>query len=198
MWGDWMTALSDSYIKSLDLLQKKKTEDAAKEFSQGFVATVKKLYSEAASTYPARFSKVDDWCTWTKNLYVLTRQAEDSLGRGKKKEALGRLARLREHFDTLHVKAQVRKTNDYIYAFRRMLEKGKTEAKQVSGLLNALDKAEPSAKAKAKAEDYAKARAEWSKQVATAMEDGKILKRKLKKLRASTEKFYREFGIQFE
>lgn len=198
LWSDWMATMSGSYVKTLDLLGANKMEEATKEFQQGFVTTVKKLYSQAASTYPTRFAKMDNWCNWAKQLYVLTREAEDALTGGKKAEALKKLAELREHFNGLHEKTQTQKSNDYIHGFRQKVESGKARVEELKALMAALDKAEPSAKAKAEAEAYAKAKAEWSKEVSAILESGKIKRGEIKPLRQSTEKLYREFGIQFE
>ena len=48
------------------------------------------------------------------------------------------------------------------------------------------------------ATEYGKAKGEWAKQVAEIIEDDKISPDELHRLRGSAEKFYREFGIQFE
>jgi hypothetical protein len=74
LWDSWVISLSDSYGRTLDLLESNTPKEAAKEFRNGFVKTIKKLYSKASENYPARFSKGRDWRGWARNLYILTRK----------------------------------------------------------------------------------------------------------------------------
>ena len=57
-----MLSLSKSYARTLELLDEGKVAEAGANFQKEFVATVKKLYSEAAQTYPLRFKKAENWC----------------------------------------------------------------------------------------------------------------------------------------
>jgi len=193
-----MVALSESYVKTLDPLAAGRTAEAATEFHDNFTPTVKKLYSEAAQIYPVRFSKSENWCIWTKQLYVQTIKLDETLGKGDQAEALKMLADLREHINNLHLQTQTQKANDFIYAFHRQLAQPAPEARELSALADKLAKADPSAKAKANAEAYGKARAEWSRQAEAALEGGTLDSGKRRALRASTEKFYHDYGMQFE
>jgi hypothetical protein len=193
-----MVSLSESYAKTLDPLKAGQTAEAAKEFHDTFTPTVKKLYSEAAQIYPVRSSKSENWCIWTRQFYVQTIKLDETLGKGDQAEALKMLAALREHINNLHEQAHVQKANDFIYAFHRQLEQSAPAAGELSALADKLAKADPSAKAKANAEAYAKARAEWSRQATAALADGRLASGRRKALRASTEKFYHDYGLPFE
>jgi hypothetical protein len=58
LWDGWMIDLGHSYPKTLSLLEQGKLDAALTEYRTGCLASIKKLYSEAASTYPVRFSKL--------------------------------------------------------------------------------------------------------------------------------------------
>lgn len=196
-----MTALSQSYIRVMTLMKDKKTDEAAQEFRTGMAATVRKLYSEAASAYPQRYSgKIaeDAWSEWSAQLYQKTRKAEDALKKGDAEAAAKLLPELREHVYALHEKTQTRKANDYIYAFYRKAEGDKVQIADLASLAAELDKAQPSLKAKSEAEAYGKAKAEWSGKVEPILKDGKIQRGEQKELQNASEKFYEAFGIQFE
>ena len=193
-----MVSLSESYIKTLSLLEEGESAEASREFNRGFVPTVKKLYSEAATTYPTRFSRVDDWCAWTKQLYIFTRRAENAFRDGQTEEALEKLSSLREHFYALHVESQTQKSNDYIYDYLVKTRAEQPAVDELNSILILVGNAEPSAKASADLEAYEKARSTWSDRVAPLLEDGAIVPGEIEMLRQVTEEFYRDFGIQFE
>lgn len=198
LWDSWVTSLSDSYGRTLDLLESNKSKEAAKEFCNGFVKTIKKLYSEAAENYPARFSKGRDWGSWTRNLYILTRKCENALRETNTDEARTRLASLREHFYKLHEETGTSKSSDFIYAFRKAAWKDKPSIDELKALRDALEKAKPSNKASADEETFRKARAQWAGRIDPILEDGVIEPSELEPLRTATETFYRSFGLQFE
>lgn len=195
-----MIALSKSHAKTLALAEAGKVDEAAKEFREHFIYNFKSFYSEAADAYPDRFNKIKkgNWPDWTKRLYNLTREIDNTLQQGQRDKALAKLGEIREQFDVMHTQAQARKSNDCIYAFRAALLKGKPQTENLKKLAAAVEKAEPSINAKAKAEKYAKAKAEWSQLVAKIIKDGKITQAEMEQLQGQTEQFYRDFGIQFE
>lgn len=193
-----MVTLSESYAKTIELVEAGKIDAAAKEYSENFSSTVKKMFSNTAKTYPLRFSKVDNWCEWMKDVYVKTRQAEDALAAGDKDKALAALAAIREHMNVLHVRAQALKSNDYIYALEQQAKKSQPDAAAMSRLAAGLAQAAPSAKAKAEAESYTGAKQAWEKGAGAALKDGKIEAGEIKRLRADTSRFYKAYGIQFE
>jgi len=193
-----MVLLAESYVKTLDLLQEERAIEASQEFKRNFVQPVKKLYSEAAEVYPPRFSKVDDWCAWTKRLYVLTRKAENALRDGQTQQALAELSRLREHFYLLHVEAETQKSNDYIYAFLMRAQAEHPDAAELNSLATLVMDAEPCRSTGADADGYEKARSDWSSTVTALLEDGTIDADEIGPLREITYDFYRSFGVQFE
>lgn len=242
-WDAWMESLSQTYVETLDLLDKDKGEEAHKLFKEKFLSTVKDMYAEVAETYPIRFSKTDNWCVWTKQLYTLTRMTERALEKKEKENAVKMLVFLREHFNVLHEKADFQRSNDFIYAlhlrinaenpvfadiprireklggataqFVRQCSCGKNHEtdpdckkvvvdpkapmpEQVKVYRSLVEKAEPSAKAKANAEVYEKAQKGWLASVDKILEDNEINQDEMDSLRKETEKFFNEFGIQFE
>jgi len=193
-----MASLSDSYAQTLELAKGEKWDQATAVYRQQFVPTIKKLYSEAAQTYPVRFKKIDDWCAWTRNLYLLTRKAEAAFADKKPQEALPHLAELRRHIHNMHVATEVLKTNDHIYAFQMETSKDTPAAKALKEARGALDGAQLSAKAKKNLDAYKEAKATWVAAVDPLLADGEIQPGERDALRAATDTFYRAFGIQFE
>ncbi len=193
-----MTDLSESYAVSMDLLAQDKPGEAKDQFRRRFVMTVKKLFSEAARTYPARFEKAKCWTDWTRDLYTLTRKAEDAFGKGDIDQARILLPELRRHFYNLHREVGLDRTNDGIYAFLVLLDNDRVSAEQLKAALEAVDRAEPATKAKAESDAYAKAKAPWKEQVEPMLAGGAIAKTQIDALRASTLGLYKAYGIQFE
>jgi len=193
-----MKSLSDSYVKTLDLLKSNKSQEASQEFATNFVATVKKLFSEVENTYPPKFLRINDWCTWVKQLYRMTVTADKMLKKGDIENSMKMLSMLREHFYNLHVETKTEKTNDYIYAFYVSTNKDTQDLKELKSIQEQLDKAELSVKAKSNEEDYKKAKSEWLSKVNESLKADTIAPESLTSLRQVTEKFYNEFGIQFE
>ena len=146
-WDGWMASLSENYIKTLDLLKEGKTKDASDLFEKEFVPTVKKAYSEVAEVYPVRFSKTDNWCVWTKQLYILTGMTERALSKKDIDDAFMFLAVLREHFNVLHQKADYRKSNDYIYICYLKLNGDDPVLSRIPAIREKLEKSTARAKA---------------------------------------------------
>jgi hypothetical protein len=198
LWDSSMVALTESCVKTSDLLAEGKTEDAAKEFSTNFVVTMKKLYSEAAETYPVRFSQIDEWCKWTKRVYIWTRRTEEALKGGKREDAEKYLPLFREYFYVMHEESKALKSNDHLYAFHKELAGESPSADALSKAKAAFEKAEPSMRAKAESEAFDRAKKAWLEQVSTALRGSSLGAQQLDALRVATGPFYREFGIQFE
>lgn len=194
-----MKALSDSYVKTLEFLKANKPEEASKEFTENFVAVVKKLFSETENTYPPKFSKNSDcWCTWVKELYKITVTTDKILKKNEVENANKMLSMLREHFYKIHVETKTELSNDFIYTFNINTNKDTVDVKALKSVLEQLDKAELSAKAKANEENFKKAKSDWLSKVSELLKTDTIAPESLTSLRQVTEKFYNEFGIQFE
>lgn len=195
-----MGLMSEGYAGTLGSLDAGKAEEASRLFKRRCVQAVKKLYAEAAETYPVRFSGAEDydWCAWTRQLYVLTRRIEDALEQGRLDEAIERLPGLREHFYGLHVEAKTLKANDHIYAYLRELLDDAPSLDDLVEIQEFLSKAEPSAKALAEGEAYERAKSRWTEAVGVIVDDGAIDSAELPALREASQRFYEEFGIQFE
>jgi hypothetical protein len=198
MWDGWMVSLSGSYEKTVELLEAGKAKEAREEFGARFVPTVKKLYTEAPKTYPVRFAKINDWCSWMKNLYTMSLTAEKALSGDDSAGSKKLLAGLRAHFYGLHRETETLRVNDWIYAFVTAAAKEKPSAEELKAVSKSIGTAQPSVKALANADAFSKARSEWLAQVSTILEDGRIDAGELKTLRTTSDGFYRAFGTQFE
>ena len=193
-----MDRMAASYLKTLVLLEDGKTEDATLEYRKGYLASIKKLYAEAGSTYPLRFSKAERWCVWTKKLYVLSRRTEEALKAGDTNKATGLLEDLRGHFYALHKETKTFHCNDLIYQFRDEAAKKEPSAEKLKVVVERLEKTEPSFIAKKKSKEYSEAKEKWKEAVAPLLEDGQVDPSEQASLRKASESFYRAFGIQYE
>ena len=193
-----MNRLSEGYLKTLDCLDKGNLKQAEMEYRKGYMANVKKLYAEAGSTYPLRFSKAEHWCVWTKKLYVLSRQTEEVLKKQDSEQALKLLEQSRRHFYQLHEETATFHCNDLVYEFYTEAAEPKPFEKQLQNIMKRLEKAEPSCIAKEKAKLYAEAKSAWQTAVTPLLNDGEIDSSERVSLRKATEVFYRAFGIQYE
>jgi hypothetical protein len=198
LWDSWMSNLAGSYLKTLVFLDDEKVGQAALEYRKGYMANVKKLYSEAAKTYPLRFSKAEHWCVWTKKLYTLSRQTEEALKKEDAKKALTLLEEARKHFYALHKETETFHCNDHIYEFRMEALKSELSGKKLNDIMKRLDEAEPSCIARKKSKEYIEAKDRWKRDVTPLLDDGRIEESEQELLRKVSETFYRAFGIQFE
>ena len=193
-----MKEMSESYVKTLTFVKAGDMAAADKEFNGNFVAAVKKLYTEAAEIYPVRFSKVNDWCTWTKSFYKLTQRTSKVFVKGQEEVALTFLEGLRDLFYQLHKEAGTLKTNDFVYALRKESRAEKPSTAELKKIADALQKAEDSIKTKEMAAQYTEARALWLKTASEFLNAGTVDSQTLNTLRSATEEFYMLFGVQFE
>jgi uncharacterized protein (UPF0335 family) len=198
LWNGWMNRLGEGYLKTLDCLDKGNLKQAELEYRKGYLANVKKLYAEAGSTYPLRFSKAEHWCVWTKKLYVLSRQTEDCLKKQEAEQALELLEQMRRHFYQLHEETATFHCNDVIYEFYTEAAQSKPSEEQLQKIISRLAEAEPSCIAKEKAELYAEAKSAWQTAVNPLLNDGEIDSNERDSLLKASEVFYRAFGIQYE
>ncbi len=193
-----MKHLGEGCLKTLDCLDKGNLKQAELEYRKGYLANVKKLYAEAGSTYPLRFSKAEHWCVWTKKLYVLSRQTEDVLKKQDSKQALKLLEQARRHFYSLHKETGTLHCNDVIYDFYTEAAQTEPSKEKLQKIMKQLEKAEPSCIAKEKAKQYTEAKNAWQKAVTALLDDGEIDSSERDSLRKASEVFYRAFGIQYE
>ncbi len=193
-----MDKMSVSYAKTMTLLDADDLEKASKEYKAGFNQEVKKLYSESAKVYPLRYSKVKDWCAWTKVLYITSRKTEIALDKGKKELALKNLAALRKHFYSLHVETKTEKASDYIYAFRDKANADQLEPAKLKSLYDLLLTAPPSGAAAKAQEKFDEARDAWSAQIEPLLQDDKIEEAEVAVLRSAAEDLYGKYGMVLE
>ena len=193
-----MDQMASSYLKTLVCLEGGKIGEATLEYRKGYLASVKKLYAEAGSTYPLRFSKAEHWCVWTKKLYVLSRRTEEALKAQDSKKALKLLEESRGHFYALHKETGTFHCNDLIYELRMEAAKSQPSEAQLQAVVKKLDQAAPSCIARKKAEAYAEAIDAWKKAIAPLLDDGRIDPSEKYALNKASEVFYRAFGIQYE
>ena len=193
-----MVSLSGSYEKTSDFLEAGKGSEAREEFRVQFVPVVKKLYTEAPKTYPTRFAKFNDWCTWVRKLYVMSMTAEKTLAGGDLAASKKALAELRAHFYGLHRETETLKVNDWIYAFIVAANQDSPDTTELRKLCESVEKAQLSTRAKANAEAFNKAKTRWLAQVRGVLQDGAIAPAEVGTLRSASASFYRAFGMQFE
>lgn len=193
-----MSRLAESHLNTLNHIDNGKLEQAEQEYRKGYMANIKKLYSEAAKTYPLRFSKAEHWCVWTKKLYVLSRQTEEVLKKRDSKKALKLLEETREHFYLLHEETETIHCNDIVYKLHTEATQDKLSEEQFQKIIKQLEKTEPSSIAKEKAEEYIEAKNTWQKAIKPLLNDGEIDSLERKTLGDATEVLYRAFGIQYE
>jgi hypothetical protein len=197
-WDKWMKDMSASYSDTLNFIESGKIELAATRFAEKFQSSAKDLYTQSGTVYPPKYSNVNDWCAWTKELYKLTSQTNKALEEKDAKCARELLQKLRIHMFNMHAEAKAMKSNDYIFAFQIEASKDQPSAKILSKFLELTLGAEPSAEASQETDLYAKARTEWSEAVSTILKDDKIEEAERAPLLSATDGFYQKYGIQFE
>ncbi len=193
-----MERLALSHCATLTFLDDGKVEQATLEYRKEYLGTIKKLYSEAAKTYPVRFSKAEHWCVWTKDLYILSRKIEEALKENDSEKALKLLEQARGHFHSLHKETETLHCNDLIYEFRAEAAKEKPSPEKLQNIVKKLDAAEPSCIAKSKADEYSEAKDVWKKAIEPLISDDQIDPSQHDSLKKASETFYRSFGIQYE
>ena len=131
LWNCWAKNLSDSYVRTLRLLESGQHVKASDEFQGNFHTEIKKVYSEAASTAPERFVDNKDWSAWLRHVYALSVKANRSLRAASKsdvspeavtkagQEATASLRSLRKCFHVLHTKTNTLRCGDYIFDFHQ-------------------------------------------------------------------------------
>ncbi len=198
MWDGWMASLSASYAKTTELLEANKLREASEEYRTHFVPVVKKLYTEASTTYPPRFSKISDWCSWARGLYTMSVSGEKVLAGGNAAACKRAMEGLRAHFHRLHRESDTLGISDWIYAFRLATAGDRPTAETLRGLRDKIEGSQLMVKAKVDIEAFRAARAEWLGKVDPILQDGRIDAAELAKLRDATERFYRGYGTLFE
>jgi len=198
VWDSQVSILNSSYAKTLDLLSSGKTKAAAEEFHVNFFPAVKKIYSEAPNTYPARFSKINDWCAWVKGLYLDSGRADKALSSGKTEDAAKLLSTLRESFFKLHSETGTLQANDYVYAIWKEAAKDQPSAAEIKSLSAKLADAKPSSRTKKSKTDFAGACGRFQQAVDPLVADGKIDPAEIKSLRDASETLYKAYGVDFE
>lgn len=195
-----MTDLGRSYPKTLMLLDQGKTGDALIEYRTGCLASIKKLYSESAKTYPVRFSTAKTWCVWTKKLYVMSMQVDKALKVKAVKQAQARLAEMRAHFYLLHQETGTLNSNDWIYAFNQEVLKEMPSLAALTKITTQFGEAKPCLLAQDKNVEqlYALAKDSWLKTVTPILKAESLSDADLTALRDASSLFYRVYGAQFE
>ena len=190
--------MTAGYATTTSLLGTGKVDEATKRYSKECVSTIKELYAKAGTTYPVRFAKHKDWCTWTRRAFVLARNAETALQGKKVEEATTSLAALREHYHQLHTGAQLLTSNDLIYAFWSEVAKPGPDPKVLNTLRRDIPKADLSIQAKARKSAYTAALTRWQDVARPILRDGTLAEGELGPLRTATDTFRNAFGMSFE
>jgi hypothetical protein len=200
LWDGWMMDLGRSYSKTLSLLEQDKPDEALAEYRAGCLASVKKLYSEAASIYPVRFSKAQTWCVWTKKLYVLSVKVEKALRAKQSKPARTLLAEMRTHFYLLHQETLTLNSNDWIHAFHVEVRKDTPSMPELKNIMSKFGQAKPCLLAQDKnvAQLYDLAKDTWLKTVTPILKVDTLSDEDLTTLRDASGPFHKMYGLQFE
>lgn len=195
-----MIDLGRSYSKTLSLLEKDKPKEALAEYRAGCLASVKKLYSEAATTYPVRFSKAQTWCVWTKKLYVLSVKVDKAIRAKEVKQAQSRLAEMRTHFYLLHQETLTLNSNDWIHAFHEEVGKDTPSVAELKKIITQFGQTKPCLLAQDKnvAQLYDLARDNWLKTVTPILKADTLSDEDLTTLRDASGPFHKMYGLQFE
>lgn len=198
MWDSQVSILNSSYLKTLELLSAGKTREAYQEFHVNFLQAAKKIYSEASEACPARFSKVENWSSWVKGLYVNSGKADKALADARIEEARKLLAALREAFFNLHKEAGIAQANDVVYAIRVEAAKENPSAEEIKSLSAKLAEAKPSSKSRTAAADFAGACGKFAEAANPLTADGRIEPAEIAPLRQAAEQLYKAFGVELE
>ncbi|MBC8868558.1 MAG: hypothetical protein H8E44_04035 [Planctomycetes bacterium] len=210
LWDGWANTLSDSYVRTLRLQETGQTSEASAEFQEGFLTEIKKVYSEAACTAPKRFVDSKDWSAWLRRVYALSVKANKSLRAAAnspespeaiaeaREGATNSVRALRKCFHVLHTDTNTLKSNDLIYGFYEEVMKETPDVGELKTLRDTMAEAELSLAAKADAEAFDKAKAEWVAATDPILADGRIEPSEIESLRTATEVFHREYGERFE
>ena len=198
LWDETIEKFSESFVKTVTLLNQSDVKGARKEFSDNFIPAEKKLYEKLAKTYPLRFKKMTGWCDWIFALHHITKQANAALSSGNIRKARVFLDKLRKQFFILHYKSDQRKCNDHILAFYISAHRPKPSVSNLKITRDLLRNCDLSLKAKSDPDRYHKAVKEWAEKVDPILASGQLNDEKLKTLREATDKLYFEFGIPFE
>ena len=190
--------MSESYAGAIKLLEQGKTDEAALKYRGFFVFTVKQLFSEAADTYPLKFEKASCWASWTRDLYRLSRRAEDAFKDGRIDEAKSLLPQLRRHFYDLHRQCGTMKSNDALFAVVETMAMDDAAVQMIAGAVDEYVKAEPSRKAKADGDAYAEAREKWLAEIRPTLENARLTPEQRAQLRQATMPFYTAYGLEFQ
>ena len=204
LWDKSVDTLSEGYGQTVDRLEAGAPKEALDAYRGKFLVTVKDLYSEASTTQPGRFGKIEDWSAWARGLYVESVKTDKALaalpekGSADAGASLAKLDSLRAQFAKLHEQTGTQTSCDFIYALRAECKKDQPSADALKKIQASLAKAPVSKKAAAKASEYAVAKAEWDKAVAPLLDKGAIPADSVAALRQAAEKFYKAFGVQLE
>jgi hypothetical protein len=198
VWNASVTTMSESFVKTLDLMEAGKASEAREEYRPQFLQAVKKLYGEAATTYPLRFAAAKEWCVWQKNLYATAVKIDQFLAAGKVQEAKTSLLSLRQEFYDLHEQTNSRGVNDVIYLIHLEAMKAEPSVEKIQMLRGGLEFVPPSVASKADNAAYVKARDAWAAKLQPIVADGKVDASEREALRAATDAFYRAYGMAFE
>jgi hypothetical protein len=198
LWDGQVSILNPSYQKTLDALAVGKQKEASAEFHASFTPAVKKLFSEASQTYPERFKGVDDWCGWIKGLYNTTMKADKALAGGNVDQANALMLSLRESFYTLREQTKTLQTSDIVFALEIESQKANPDASQIKSLTERLAESKLSPKAQGSADDFLKAKSDYTTKVNPIVADQKIEGGELPELRSATQTLYKAYGTQLE
>jgi len=203
-WDATVGNLSTGYARTRIFLEAGDATNAVREFRTVCRVAVKKLYTEAATTYPPRYAKAGDWCAWMKELYVLAADIEKTLlaweggDAEAAKKAGEQLKALRVHFRTLREKTGQLAVNDYIFTFREEANRENPDLAALKTAKAAIDAAALCYHARTPPNPFKDAKDIWSTSINLILADDQLTPDELQPLRAATKAFYDAYGCHLE
>lgn len=204
-WDDAVDKISDCHAQAVGLLKNGEAKQALDLYEEEFLPTVKSLDEVASSTYPKRFSKIDDWCGWMAELKSRVVELKPLLEKQPAKggeECAALIARIEDihgHFFKLHEMTDTRKVSDFIYALRRECLKEKPDAVALRKYQEGLSWAGFTRHVQVHREDYQAALKKWEDVALPILKDAtSISSSGRRSLLKAIEPFYMTFGTQME
>ena len=195
-----------SYCKIKQLLDQNKSDEAYEEFTAHFVDATEKFANEAGNIAPASFQADRLWPRRVQFFLSLAKDLERSLKKRDITAARYALARIRKFFYVLHTENGIWLTNDAIYLFKQEVDGiaannfdlKSFNADNLEKTRANILKARASVKVRSNRKAYDTALKQWWREVDTIMDVKPMTRQALARLKIVTDKFYGEYGIDFE
>lgn len=197
-WDASIVRLTNAFVATDNQVKEGKAAQAQETFSKEFHPIARSLFRIMPQTYPPRFGRVNDWCSWIEGLTKQSAKTRTALQSGQAAQMSAALDGIRVHFYNLHREAGALNTSDLIYLFWRTIQKDQPPVKNLQQAIKLLETATPSMRARVYADAFQKAKAQWLGVASSTLADGTLDANELQSLRQTTETFYLQFGRDLE